>query len=183
MILLALSVPGLILGLVTGGRIKHIGTHPVRGLWLPVAAFAIKALAARLLPPQAGAVPVCAVQYALLFIFLVQNRRYLAFMLPAGLGTLMNALAILLNGGCMPVDLCALPQSAIATAKLAAGEIYAYMPITAATKLPFLGDVLAVAPLSGLIGLASIGDILLSLGAACLCYMLTKEPRKQAVKI
>ncbi|MBA4348054.1 MAG: hypothetical protein C0413_04300 [Clostridiales bacterium] len=69
MILLICAFLGTLLGLIFGGSLSGIGQNALRGIWLPVAAFLLKAGAAALLQPQLGALEVCLVQYILLFIF------------------------------------------------------------------------------------------------------------------
>ena len=174
MILLLFAALGLVIGLAPGGSLREIARYPVRGLILPVVALAVKAGAARFLPPQVGAVVVCLLQYALLFAFLLWNHKRPFWPLFVFFGTLFNMLVIVANGGCMPVAASLLSGAADRLAQLAGGEIYAYCLMSGTTKLAFLGDIIRVGPAGLPVGFASAGDILLGIGAAILAFSMTR---------
>jgi len=174
MILLLSAIAGIVLGLLFGGRLKNCAAYPLRGIWLPIAAFCVKTAAAWLLKPQTGAVAVCIIQYALVFAFIALNmiRGWWPALVFAG--SLSNFLVILLNGGCMPVSASLLGTNTERTELLLDGRIYAYCAAGPDTALPFLGDVLRIGPAGAPAGFASIGDIVLCCGVALLCFQMTR---------
>lgn len=178
MILLLFAALGLLIGLASGGSLRGVARYPVKGLILPVVALALKAGAARSLPPQAGAALVCLLQYALLFAFLLWNHRRPLWPLFVFFGTLFNMLVIVTNGGCMPVAASLLGGAADRLAQLAAGRIYAYCLMDGTTKLAFLGDIIRIGPAGLPIGFASAGDMLLGIGAAILAFSMTRAGKE-----
>ena len=174
MILLLFAAIGLLVGLASGGTLRGAAHYPVKGLLLPVFALAVKGSAAQLLQPQTGAVLVCLMQYALLFVFLLWNHKRPVWPLFVFFGTLFNMLVIVVNGGCMPVAASLLGNAADRLTQLAAGEIYAYSLMDASTKLAFLGDMIRVGPAGLPIGFASAGDILLGIGVAILAFSMAR---------
>ena len=184
MTLLLFVAAGLALGLVRGGRPSRIAQDRTRWLWLPITAFALKQVAAMLVPgSHLPVVPVqvcvCLVQYGLLLAFAWANRRAGGWAWAFGAGTAANFLVILFNGGAMPVSarLLASPGGAALAQSLAVGEVFAYTLCGPGTRLAFLGDVLAFMPGGRLAGFASAGDLALGLGAGWLaCRMMGPRP-------
>ncbi|MDP3447088.1 MAG: DUF5317 domain-containing protein [Eubacteriales bacterium] len=174
MILLVFALLGLLLGLLTGGSLSKVSHYSLYGALLPIAAFLLKAGAARFLVPQTGAVIVCLIQYSLLFLFILLNHRRPVWPLFAFTGTLLNFLVIVFNGGCMPVAAALASGAGERLTQLAEGRVYAYCLADASTRLPFLGDVIRIGPAGMPLGFASVGDIMLSLGVAILCWQMTK---------
>jgi len=169
MILLVCAFLGTLLGLIFGGSLRGIGQYALRGIWLPIAAFVLKAGAAAL------------VQYILLFVFLLLNYRRPVWPLFAFVGTLMNFLVIACNGGCMPVAPSLLTGAGERVTQLMNGQIYAYCVATEATHLPYLADIIRIGSAANPLGYASIGDIVLSVGVGILCWQMTQLNVKQTV--
>ena len=179
MILLIFAALGFLIGLATGGSVRGLSRYALRGILLPVAALILKSGAATLLAPQTGAVAVCLLQYALLFAFLLLNARRPVWPIVVFLGSLLNMLVIVLNGGCMPVSATLLGGAGERMAQLTQGRIYAYCLLSETSKLPFLGDIIRIGPAGVPIGFASAGDILLGVGVAILAYQMTKSDYKR----
>ena len=171
MILLGFAAIGFIIGLLSGGSPRGVFRYTLKGIWLPIAAYALKAGAALLLTPQTGAIAVCLLQYALLFAFILLNVRRPFWPLAVFLGSLLNMFVIVLNRGCMPVSGSLLGGSGARLSQLAQGRIYAYCLVDATSKLPFLGDIIRVGPAGVPLGFASVGDILLGVGVAILAIL------------
>ena len=180
MILLGFAALGLFIGLLTCGSLKALSRYPFVGLWLPIAAYVIKAGAACLLAPQRGAVVVAILQYGLLFLFLLLNLRRPVWPLFAFAGTMLNFLVIVSNGGCMPVSPLLLTDAGTRLTQLAQGQVYAYCPMNAATRLSALGDIIRIGSASRPVGFASIGDLLLGLGVGILCWHMTRKREEPA---
>ena len=174
MILLLSAVLGIGVGLLFGGSVRRCAHYPLRGALLPIAALLIKFGASLLFEPQKFAVAVCALQYALVFLFLLINRKLAVWPPVLFAGAFSNFLVILLNGGCMPVSAALMGTDSSRAAALKAGEIYAYVAVTSRTKLPFLGDVLRFGPAGMPIGFASAGDLVLCAGVLLLALLMTR---------
>lgn len=180
MMLLGFAAIGIVIGLLTGGTLRGLARYPLAGLLLPVAAYLLKAGASLLLPPQTGALVVCLAQYSLLFIFIWLNGRRPVWPLFAFAGTLMNALVIALNGGCMPVSAQLLRGETERLAQLAQGRIYAYCLMNETTRLPQLGDIIRLGTAGQTFGYASVGDCVLCIGVGILFWQMThakKQPQ------
>ena len=97
---------GLLLGLIAGGKLDNL-TY-VRLRWLPVLLIAVAARFGLDAALSAGAVPdelrlwLVLAAYILLTAMLVANRS-LPGMAAAAFGTVANGIAIVVNGGWMPV--------------------------------------------------------------------------------
>lgn len=174
MILLVCAGLGVLAGWIGGGSLRGIGRYALRGILIPIAAYALKAGAAALLQPQNGALAVCLVQYILLFLFLLLNHRRPVWPLLAFAGTLMNFLVIACNGGCMPVSSALLTGAGERLTMLANGQIYAYSLANAFTRLAFLGDIIRLGSAANPLGYASIGDLVLSAGVGILGWQMVR---------
>ena len=103
--------------------------------------------------------------YALLLAFVALNARRLSVVL-VGVGTLLNAIAIVANGGYMPASTRALEVAGVVTE----GPTYNNSVVAGeGAHLLMLGDVMAV-PSSFPVfsNVFSIGDVLIAVGVAML---------------
>ena len=177
-------IAAVILSLCTGGRPRHYLAHPLRGIGLPIAAFALEALA----PWAAKAIsvpvwnwlwlPVCG-QYLLLLAFCLMNiKRWPVWLVL--LATLMNFAVISLNGFRMPVSPEALQMPALAetVARIQSGELFEYVIGNRSTPLLWLGDVIALPFIPT--GLASLGDLSLAAGVGGLVFQSMRPVREKA---
>lgn len=185
MILALFVVLGLVAGLLAKGSFSNMGKHKVVALWVPIAAFLLKAAFPYLLDvwPHSREMlqlAAAAVQYTALLAFAGLNWRWRWWPLVFGLGTAMNAAVILLNGGAMPVSQRLLTDVSPQLAQsLMAGEIFGYTLQTEATRLPALGDILYIGFGRVQLGLASIGDFFIGLGGALFAFGLMRPPAKK----
>lgn len=185
MILLLSAVLGLAIGLLTGGSLARLRHSTLRGLLLPILALAMKTGASYLFEPQRGALVVCVLQYALIFLFVLLNIRRPAWPAFVFLGSLGNFLVILLNGGCMPVSAELVGAQAERLERLLENRIYAYCLANEQTRLPFLGDILRIGPAGMPFGFASAGDLVLCVGVLLLMIQLlhgAPEPEARTEK-
>lgn len=103
--------------------------------------------------------------YSLLFIGMYFNINKLSFKLIL-LGTFLNFIVIMLNGGRMPVSQDAMVQAGL-TADLAAlqnGEIITHTIITKNTILQFLGDIFLLPKPYPKPKVFSLGDVFMAVG-------------------
>lgn len=175
MLLILFILAGLLLGLISGGRLTDPGKALPKDLHLPIVAFAAETLFS--IDPVYPSWFALIIVYGLLFWFCFSNIPqgiWAAFLLG---GTLLNFLVIAANGFRMPV--LALPwkhmiQGSMMEA-LIGGDVFGYVLADVHTRLLFLGDVIAIAPFGKLLGFASPGDIVMGIGAAMLAYKAVKS--------
>jgi MFS family permease len=163
---------GLVLGLLAGGRISNLGS--VRLRWVPLLVLALilrfgtELLLANDVPiAETLRVPLLATSFGLLLAGIWVNRTYPGMTL-AFVGTLSNGLAILVNGGFMPIWEPSLVAAGFTTADVST-EIHTILPATLdASFLLHLGPLADVIPIPFPLiqTVASIGDLFLMLGLA-----------------
>ena len=168
----------LVLGILILGFRKELFNYGkqihFKGIWLPLAAFALEALSEYIVghfnAPIAVGVGSLSFWIELgiyigLMAFIVMNRAHGGIKL-MGLGLALNGLVILLNGGVMPVDGTVLLRLGFNETfhTLESGQIFAHQLMTPMTLLPFLGDVIHLAPPYPFPKSVSIGDFLLGFG-------------------
>jgi hypothetical protein len=192
-VILEAAILGLVVGLFARGSFRSILHKRFQHLWLVFASIACElfvstGLMGRLLlsPGADGSAPLFAdetlplvafavLQYGMLAAFLLLNFQKPGLRLVL-VGSLMNAAAVLANGGRMPVG------PALATSRyygqaaidrIASAPNYVYAPDGA--PLGFLGDILPVWLLSPY--MVSPGDFLIALGAFLFAWYLVRRPR------
>jgi hypothetical protein len=178
MILIYMIALSVLFGYIRGGRLKHYLDKPLSCVFLPVAAFALEAAI-----PLAGAkllAPVVILEYALLFAFVIVNRRIRAIWLIA-VGVALNALVIIVNGFRMPVTPVAFaPAFEHFVERVRSGELIEYALVGWDAPLWFLGDTI---PIHRVVpGIASIGDFVLAAGMFWLIQFFMAPPGKDAAR-
>lgn len=169
--LLEVIIVAIIVGLVSGGRLPRLNDLELRGSGLIFIALVTQLglpTAGRLRPEAAPAILVAS--FALLLLALLLNEKTTPIVVMTT-GVFLNLVVIAANRG-MPVKAAALP---------AAAADLIHIPISEATRLPWLGDIITW-PLPGAFsGLVSPGDIFLSAGVFMLIYsgMMYKGKRRQ----
>ena len=163
---------GLILGLVVGGSLVNLAYVRLRRMWLLVAAVLLRSITEILLntgygPAETLRLPLLAGAFALLLLALWPNRRFPGISL-AFVGTLANAIVIVVNGGFMPIWEPSLRLAGLTPAEVTSA-LHVVLPgaLNASFLLhlgPF-GDVIPI-PLPFIQNVASIGDAFLTLGLA-----------------
>lgn len=162
MVFLDVGLIALVVGKLLGGSLSNLGATRIRGAWLAFVAVGLQVAAfpTAFLPwntPATAAKGLWLVSYAFLVAMLVRNRRLPGVaVIAAGVGC--NLLAILANGGLMPVR-----PSALA----AAGRHYRVHDnsiLLAHPHVALLIDRWAVPSWLPLGNVFSVGDVLIALG-------------------
>jgi len=163
-------VLGLVLGLLAGGSIGNLAA--VRLRWIAVLFLAVivrfgteSAIGAHVDVAQALRLPLLSISFGLLLVGLWVNRSNPGLGL-AFVGILMNTIAVVANGGYMPIWQPALIQAGFPPdAVLSPFHIVVSGNLNAAFLLHAgpLGDILPI-PLPYIRNVASIGDLFLSAG-------------------
>lgn len=171
---LASIVVGLAAGYLRKGRISHLPSLHLRGLWLVLLPLLIQLaifplVSERPLFPYAT-VPLHILSYVILGVWLVVNLR-MPPLLVIGVGGGLNVLVVGVNGGYMPVSATALiraGQTAVAEL-LQRGDAYGNVILmTDDTRLNLLGDIVPLPHLVPMAAVFSIGDLLIAIGVAWL---------------
>jgi MFS family permease len=184
--LLAGIVLGLIAGLAAGGRLDNLLAVRLRLTLLIFVALALRlgteaALQRDVALADQYRVPLLGLAYGALIVALWANRDRPGIGL-ALVGTALNATAILVNGGFMPVW-----DQALAAAQLEPADILSPIHFLLSTTDPVeflrqagpLGDVIPI-PLPVIRNVLSIGDLLLAIGIAFFVFAsLLRAPRPE----
>lgn len=178
MILAEAILLGLVVGLVSGGRLRNLQLENMRGEWLLMLLLPLQLVwpnvAMRLgLGQGVSVVAWLLMMMALAAVLLLNSSR--AWMLAfAGLGIALNILVIGLNGA-MPVSTIAVAHAGMdsAAAQQALEAALLHEALGERTVAPWLADVIPVPGPQWQRGVVSVGDILLALGLAlwvfCVC--------------
>jgi len=153
----------VIIGYILKGRIKNLENVDIKCIYLVFISFFIEFFIIIIIRKEFINIGIFtyildAIMYILLATFIYFNRKnkYIVLM---GLGFLLNAIPIFLNGGAMPVSAKA---AEVAGLSLNMSKEGLYSLINPSTRLWFLGDII---PLTFLRNFAiSIGDIIAALG-------------------
>ena len=180
MVFLNVALLGLVAGKLLGGQLRNLAGTQIRGTWLVFAAVALQLVAfpSDALPwstPTGVAKGLWLVSYALLITMIVRNRS-LPGALIVGAGLACNLVAILANGGLMPVRRSAL---------VASGGNYHVHNNSIQLGHPHLGllvDRWAVPSWVPLANVFSIGDVVIGLGLAVGLIVAMRVPLEAAVE-
>jgi hypothetical protein len=160
--LVAVAV-GIAVGYATGGRLRHVGTHPVRGWGLLVVGAALQ------LPGRSSAVIVL-LSLATLVAFLVLNTHLVGVgIIAVGLG--LNALVIAANGA-MPVRPAAAVRVGLQADELGGGRRLE----RPGDRLTGLGDIVPLRPVRHVL---SFGDLVVAVGTADVVVHLMQRRRRR----
>jgi hypothetical protein len=155
---------------VFGGRLSALGDVRLRAGGLALLALALQVLVISVVPDRLDGlhVPVHLATYVLAGGVAWANRGLPGVRLIA-LGGLLNAAAIVANGGVMPATPGALAAAGLATG---APGAFANSDAVADPQLAVLGDVFAVPAVLPLANVFSVGDVLIVLGVAWAVHRL-----------
>ncbi len=163
---------GLILGLLVGGRLSNLAE--VRLRYVPLIALAVMLrfatetlLSADTAIVEALRLPLLATAFVMLLIGLWANRSYPGMTL-AFVGTLANALVIIVNQGFMPIWEPALELAGMTTADVSSSihmVFAANLDANFLLHLGPLGDVIPI-PIPPIQNVVSVGDFFLAAGLA-----------------
>ncbi len=169
MFLLGFLVIGLLIGILSGGRIRNLQNYKLALPSLPLAALSLQILLfSEPLPtarwPLAVKAALHVSSYLLLLVFLALNLKKPGFAV-IGIGLILNFAVITANGGFMPANPKALSMAGFDPAD---GERRTVRNTRIADKprLELLGDVFAIPKGIPFSNAFSVGDVLIGLGAA-----------------
>ncbi len=186
----SITLVALVLALVSRrpvGRLIDLHFRRIWILWLAIALrllFVPAALYPLLgmvlfpgLPPVGGILYLCSLLLVVLFAWC--NRRIVGVSV-IGLGLLMNAAVIGLNGGQMPVDpgwLTSIGQLEDMRSSESQGEWSTFAVMKPETRLAFLGDQIPMPMPFKEPTILSLGDLVIALGISLFFFVIPKELR------
>lgn len=157
----------IISGYILGGKLRNLEKLRIKGIYLVFISFTIEfgivmGIRNRILTIGKITYLLDIIMYLLILVFIILNRKN-PYLLIMGVGFLLNAIPIFLNGGVMPVS-----REAINITGLNSdiGSEGLYMVIDSGTKLWFLGDIIPIRFINTFI--ISMGDIFTALGLVLL---------------
>jgi hypothetical protein len=158
----------LVLGLVSGGKISHLGDIDLDRLGWIVGSFLVKIgsnklLSGRVEPSSKVCLALSLVTYLMLFYGLCPNLRFPGFRVLT-FGTFLNFIVILANGGRMPVDLSPLGADVLNSQIPVLVSSFTHCEMGDRTKLRCLADIFSSEFLSKTPTTFSLGDILMAVG-------------------
>jgi Family of unknown function (DUF5317) len=179
MVFVDVVLVALLVGKLLGGKLSTLADAPIRGMRFAFAAIALQVVAfpSGELPwstPTSVARPLWLVSYALLIAMLLRNMRLLGVRFLV-LGLLSNLVAILANGGLMPVR-----PAALAVAHRAY-SIHNNSIKIARPHLAALVDRWAVPHWIPLGNVYSVGDVIIALGVFLAIVAAMRGSRPAAV--
>jgi hypothetical protein len=177
-ILVVLTVP------LARGRLSALADLQLRRPWLALAGLFCQVVIVSLVPSGSQTLHevVHIASYALLGLCAWENRRIPGVPLIIA-GGLLNAIAIIANGGVMPLD-----PSLVVTAAERGGEGFVNSGVVASPHLLFLGDIIATPRSWPMANVYSVGDCIILLGVIVLLHrvsgsrLLAWWPPRQVVK-
>ena len=164
----------LLLGKLTGGKIRNIGNLYINGWYLFVISFLTEIISLFIASKTNGNLSIIIENnffyihifiYLLLIMGLMMNFREIGLRITL-FGSTLNFLPLLLNNGKMPVSINALKHSKlyIQLSLLDEGRIMTHALADKGTKLWILGDIIPIPKPYFFPKIISIGDILIALG-------------------
>jgi hypothetical protein len=176
-ILLAGPLMGVVLGLTSGGRVSNLSHAKLRGERLLLTAVVLQLLLPTVRSVGVARGVVYGVWLGSLFVLVAvcfANGQRPGLWV-AGVGVLLNACVIALNGG-MPVSAVALAVVTGASTSVAPSADFAHELLTAATHAAALADVVPIPGPAWLRSIASAGDLMLCCGVAAYLACAMRTP-------
>lgn len=168
----------IILGYILGGRIKNLENINLRAIYLIFISFGLELIIVICIRKGLLSIGLTTyfldvIMYSMLLIFIILNRRNICIII-MGVGFLLNAVPIFLNGGAMPVSQEAIRVLGFSSNINSEGL---YTIIDSSTKIWFLGDIIPISFISSFI--VSIGDIFAAIGLILLIVTGMKRKNKE----
>ncbi len=167
----------ILLGYLFKGSLKNIDVAKIKGLYFVFSGIILEFIMVKLIKSNYLNIGTLTyfldlIMYGMLltFVFLNRNNKWIMVI---GVGFLLNAAVIFLNGGAMPVDAQAV-RSLGFTGDISSLGLYTV--INQGTRLAFLGDIIPMKYPKP--GVASIGDFVEVIGLAL--YIITEMKKKKS---
>ena len=164
-----------LLALVCGGRIRSLERIDIKHVWIFPLGVVLMVLLEYTkhigLMGQDATILAQPMIYLIIVAGLLLNRQIEGAVFLAT-GTFLNFLVIAVNGGYMPVSMRALSASGLTMKELADIMYLRHIPMTASTRLAFLGDIIPVRSPHFLRSVGSIGDMMVTIALAYIVWRL-----------
>ncbi|MCX8132264.1 MAG: DUF5317 domain-containing protein [Clostridia bacterium] len=181
MLYVLMILSGILLGLLTGGKLSNLVEFKLEKAWIVMLAFillvTVRIAGMKFYVLNEYAMIANGLVAIILFIGLWYNRYYAGIWL-IGAGSFMNALIILLNDGKMPVGVKVALKAGVVPEIVKSDIRHFVFYKSSEVKLSFLADVVY---LPGFIGygmpIVSIGDLIIAAGLAVLMMQIVRNKR------
>lgn len=172
--LIETTVISLIVGKIRGGKLSNIGKIELKAWYLFIVGFVLEFASIYFSSQEVHYISnfieeyfvfIHGTSYVLILIALIINFKHKSMIL-VFIGTLLNFLVIILNGGQMPVSEAGLKSAGLLEnlQMLIDKKVITHTLINETTKLEILGDIITIPKPYPLPKLISIGDIFLAIG-------------------
>jgi hypothetical protein len=181
MFILYVVVISIIISYFLGGRLKFMLQRPLKHVWLATSGLLIQIIifsnffTSRY--DDAVSVILHGISYLLIISFVFINRKIPGILL-IGIGIILNATVIFLNGGYMPASLESVEKTSIGRQFeiLSQGSTTNNsQAITEDTVLPWLADIFYIPSWMPFSNVFSIGDVLIAIGV-CIYIIRCMKP-------
>lgn len=190
MLIPTLILVSIVVGVLRGGSLRHFADLPLRWIPLIVASFALQLLLFtpfRRQPLISVAVEPLYIVSMLMAIVWVARNWHIPGMPLIALGLLMNAVAIVANGGHMPVSAASAAYAGKIGNFAAGADVSNNSQLADASQVHLwvLTDIIPLPSWFPLANVFSIGDVLLVIGIMFLCYQTVRHtpPATQPVGV
>ena len=186
MFILYSVIIGLIIGYMTGGRLRNIIQRPLYWRLLAIIALAVQMLIFSDLPffkslPNLAIIILHYASYVCLLVFIVRNAKNLGI-LTLSIGVILNTLVIFLNGGHMPTIPENLKNASVGKSADLIDQgvaVHNSAKMTTDTLLPWLGDIFYMPSWIPFSNVFSIGDIFIAVGVCVYLFMNMRPVTKR----
>lgn len=187
MFILYVVVISIIISYFLGGRLKFMLQRPFKHVWLATSGLLIQIIifsnffTSRY--DDAVSVILHGISYLLIISFVFTNRKIPGILL-IGMGIILNATVIFLNGGYMPASLESLKKTSIGRQFEILSEGYTTnnsQAITKDTVLPWLADIFYIPSWVPFSNVFSIGDVFIAIGV-CVYIIRCMKPVDKDMK-
>ncbi|GAV21491.1 DUF5317 domain-containing protein [Carboxydothermus pertinax] len=168
-------IPVIIIAFLKKGSLRHLSETEIRKQWVILSGFLLQLIAMFLYHRVSFINQSFAFWVVVSYLMLIYGcwcNRHLPGIKLFILGTLLNFLVIIANGGRMPVSLDALEWAGLSSyIPLVVEGVTKHQPLTESTLLPYLADVIPLRPpfvFSSMV--VSPGDIAVTLGISWFIY-------------
>lgn len=181
MFILYIVIISIIVSYIFGGRLKFILNRPLKHTWLAVLGLLIQvSIFNEFITSRWDSLSLAifhGLSYLLIIFFVYLNRKIPGILL-IGIGIILNAVVIFLNGGHMPACLESVEKASIGRQLDILREGYTTnnsQLITETTLLPWLGDIFYIPSWIPFSNVFSIGDIFIAIGASAYIFKSMKK--------
>jgi uncharacterized protein DUF5317/MFS transporter len=173
MVLAVITISGALLAWLLGANPMNLARVRLRAAWIVFPALALQIVLFtriwQLLPGHSAKPPLHVASYVLLLVFVIANLRQPGLVIAAA-GFTCNVVAIVANGGRMPITPATWRAIAPSTFPLRSHQSDNNVVVAAHAHLAWLGDIFPLPRIIPFANAISVGDLLLLVGVTTFVY-------------